>query len=446
MIVAGLTKASFAVRFIRTDMTAGEREQTMDEWNSPSSDVDVLVLNSSVSSAGLNCHHQCSVGIGLCDVWNVSTILQFIGRLFRIGQKSKVTWFLPRVLGTVSEWQEERRLRKVWPPVAVRCGPRLTPRQWVHDVAPRMRVTGVDQPELLQLLAYEVARIMFSHSFNRYAWVVEPPQSIGDYSSRRARLIGTFYSALVRLMMTDPPRLGDPGTKAKWEALVKYVDVLGPAFVDTHHRQGKNDAGDDIYLPVAPEDDVTWEKVFAAFPIVQKNLAGLTGRYRTPPIGEPERDRAAFAQRGRALAAELGLDTPTPRNARPNGPPSGPSPLSRRDVRRYAIRTSPQASGKAGAATGTPPNPQHGEAVTGPATDRDSHALEMGPGAEDATEAAHAVAADTEELAKAAREEAAAAAGAADKAADPGPEDATEAALTVAADVANTELAKAAQE
>ena len=35
-------------------------------WNLPDTDVDVLVPNSSVSSAGLNCHLQCSVGIGLC--------------------------------------------------------------------------------------------------------------------------------------------------------------------------------------------------------------------------------------------------------------------------------------------------------------------------------------------------------------------------------------------
>ncbi len=45
-------------------------------WNLPDTDVDVLVPNSSVSSAGLNCHFQCSVGIGLCYVWNVSTVLQ----------------------------------------------------------------------------------------------------------------------------------------------------------------------------------------------------------------------------------------------------------------------------------------------------------------------------------------------------------------------------------
>jgi hypothetical protein len=72
-----------------------------------------LVLNSSVSSAGLNAHHQCHYGIGACFVWNMATVMQFIGRLFRIGQKHSVKWYLPYIVGTIDDWFQERRLRKV---------------------------------------------------------------------------------------------------------------------------------------------------------------------------------------------------------------------------------------------------------------------------------------------------------------------------------------------
>ena len=79
-------------------------------------------------------------------------VLQFTGRLPGIGQQSKVTWFLPRVTGTINEWQEERVLCKI-----------------------RLPVEGFEEPKMQQLLAYEVARIMLASPFNRYAWVVEPP-------------------------------------------------------------------------------------------------------------------------------------------------------------------------------------------------------------------------------------------------------------------------------
>jgi hypothetical protein len=67
----------------------------------------------------------------------------------------------------------------------------------------------------------------------------------------------------------------------------------------------------------------------------------------------------------------------------------------------------------------------------------------MGPGTENTTKAVPTVVANTEELTKAAREEAIAATGAANKAVDPGPKDTTKAILTVVADITDTKLAKA---
>jgi hypothetical protein len=78
-------KVNFKVKSIHSKLSMGERGAIMRQWNRADTAFDILVLNSSVSSAGLNAHYQCHHGIGACFVWNMATILQFIGRLFRIG-------------------------------------------------------------------------------------------------------------------------------------------------------------------------------------------------------------------------------------------------------------------------------------------------------------------------------------------------------------------------
>lgn len=50
--------------------------------------MDVLTLNSAVHAAGLNLHHACHIGIGFNLVWNMNTILLYMGRLYRIGQQN----------------------------------------------------------------------------------------------------------------------------------------------------------------------------------------------------------------------------------------------------------------------------------------------------------------------------------------------------------------------
>jgi len=57
-------KAGFQVRSIHADMPLSKRNDVADEWNRPANPVDIMVLNSSISSTGLNLHHQCHYGIG----------------------------------------------------------------------------------------------------------------------------------------------------------------------------------------------------------------------------------------------------------------------------------------------------------------------------------------------------------------------------------------------
>lgn len=111
--MAILRKCGFITSSLRASMKSSEREAVIADWNDTTSKTNVLILNSSVSSAGLNCHHQCHVGVGVGFVWNAAVIHQFIGRLPRIGQLHPVEWDLVWISDTVSPWQEDRMLRKV---------------------------------------------------------------------------------------------------------------------------------------------------------------------------------------------------------------------------------------------------------------------------------------------------------------------------------------------
>lgn len=74
-----------------------ERGQVVAAWNNAKKRMDVLILNSAVHAAGLNLHHACHIGIGFNFVWNMNTMLQYMGRLYRIGQQQVVEWFLSTV-------------------------------------------------------------------------------------------------------------------------------------------------------------------------------------------------------------------------------------------------------------------------------------------------------------------------------------------------------------
>ncbi|KAK3358657.1 hypothetical protein B0T25DRAFT_514352 [Lasiosphaeria hispida] len=270
------------------------RDAVMAAWNSSSTLVDVLVLNSAVSSLGLNAHLNCSTGIGLSFVWNAATVTQYIGRLFRIGQTKIVKWSLLYIKGTISYWQMERMCRK-----------------FVHEVAPRWDIPGIHHPKLKLLFGYEILRLMFTHSFNRFSWYVEPPQSVQDYTSERATILGKVYSGLVHLIQTCPLDLTNSTNKENWKAMETVVEFIGPAFIDLFYTQSTNTVGETIYTPIHDIDqqdpNITWERIYKMFPYIKEHMGRLLGPMCKPPIGEPERDQAAFRQRAAVKAKELGV-------------------------------------------------------------------------------------------------------------------------------------------
>jgi hypothetical protein len=187
----------------------------------------------------------------------------------------------------------------------------------------------VADPVVKLLFAYEIAKHQLSLPVNRFGWVVEPPQSLAHYSDDRALFVGEAYSAIVRLLGSGFPVEGNEGQKidtslekftlnpetlATTEGLVKnqlvllYLNFLGPALVDRHICDRVDSEGNVMKRAngeIMQELDIdlkalTWQGVFDLFPFIQESKESLIQRYREPPIGEPERDRAHFEQRAKA--------------------------------------------------------------------------------------------------------------------------------------------------
>lgn len=108
-----LQLSSFHTMQITSGMDSTTRDRLATDWNSPASKWQALVLNTSISSAGLNLQGCCCRGIFIPLVWNAGTMLQAHGRLVRLGQKQPVVWTQLRVNATIFDWMELRYTQKV---------------------------------------------------------------------------------------------------------------------------------------------------------------------------------------------------------------------------------------------------------------------------------------------------------------------------------------------
>jgi hypothetical protein len=127
--------------------------------------MDFLVINISLSMAGLNLHKACSRGILLQYAWNYWAILQALGRLKRMDQKEIVTWYIVMCSGTYSMVMEDKMCRKIVPEIL------FTGRipAWVTT------------PNLKTVIAYNILRLKVCHPFNRFVWLINPPGNIDNY-------------------------------------------------------------------------------------------------------------------------------------------------------------------------------------------------------------------------------------------------------------------------
>ena len=184
--------ASIGVGAIRASHTPNERDNLVDAFNDDNSDVEFLVINISLSMAGLNLHRNCCRGIVVQYSWNYWSLFQVFGRLYRMGQPRVVRWHIVMCSGTYSMVLEDKMCRKIVPEIL------FTGRipEWIKGTTLRLMV------------AYEILRMKFAHPFNRFVWVINPPKDVSEYTSprmeRMGKLCSTFVSYLLLLSPEDP--------------------------------------------------------------------------------------------------------------------------------------------------------------------------------------------------------------------------------------------------
>ncbi len=209
---AVLAYASIGVASIRASHTTNERDKIIARFNTKDSDINVLVINQSLTMAGLNLHHFCHIGINIQYGWNYWTLIQITGRISRMGQSHNVTWYILVTEGTYGMVTEDKMCRKLVPEIL------FTGRipAWI---------TG---SRLQRLIAFEILRFKVGHPFNRFVWTVNPPTTADDYTSPKMTRMGKLASSIVAAVLKTSDNEKDQF----------YLKVLEAFLVSLLHQYG----------------------------------------------------------------------------------------------------------------------------------------------------------------------------------------------------------------
>ncbi|GAB1309796.1 hypothetical protein MFIFM68171_00006 [Madurella fahalii] len=200
-----LDKLSFSVASIRASHTSNERERIVELFNNPASNMDCLVLNMSLSSAGLNLHKCCCRGIILQYPWNWPTIHQTIGRISRIGGKKIVDWVILHVTGTMYDVMEDKINRK-----------------YCEQLRLEARIPAfIKSIHLQRMVAYEIIKMSFGQPFNRY--------------SDTNRTLGHIFSTIVSKIVNLPDQVGNREVPEILDRIENIVPQLA-AFIRRNPR------------------------------------------------------------------------------------------------------------------------------------------------------------------------------------------------------------------
>ncbi len=185
LLHAILAYASIGVASVRANHTSNERDYIISLFNEDDSDLDVLIINQSLSMTGLNLHHRCHIGIMAQYLWNYWGLIQVWGRIVRMGQSKLVTWYVLVTEGTYSMVMEDKMCRKIVPEIV-----------FAGRISPRIRGSKVRR-----LIAYEILRFKVGHPFNRFVWAINPPADVTDYTSTKMERMGTLAGWIVSAVL-----------------------------------------------------------------------------------------------------------------------------------------------------------------------------------------------------------------------------------------------------
>jgi len=147
-------------------------------------------MNSAVKNAGLNLQKDCHRGIIMFEGHNKPLTIQVTGRLWRLGQEWPVHFTVLRVKGTYYDVLQDKACRKYAEQLANEC-----------QMPPHCR--------LQRLFAGEIIKEQFALPVNPYVYVMLPPTSLADYSSKEILRAGEFVSCVVRKLIEATPTEAD---------------------------------------------------------------------------------------------------------------------------------------------------------------------------------------------------------------------------------------------
>lgn len=85
-----------------------------------------------------------------------------------------------------------------------------------------------------------------------------------------------------------------------------YLSFIGPAYLELFYIMKVVD-NIAVYIPKTEDPKITWDSIETLYMEVESNRARYVRGYARAPIGEPERTKARFVNRGRDAADALGI-------------------------------------------------------------------------------------------------------------------------------------------
>ncbi|UZP40138.1 hypothetical protein NXS19_007954 [Fusarium pseudograminearum] len=166
---------------IRTSDIPAARQEVIEKWNDPESDLDVFVGNFNTLNIGVKLHSACHLGIFLNWHLDPTTMEKNFRRLDGPDQREAVQWFL---LKQADSYQDnvERLLVQNWIVTSSsKCGLPL----WMDN-------------EILEISLCEVMKSLWHQPFNRYAWLVEHEYSQFEmsYTQTTSSYLVMFFRCL----------------------------------------------------------------------------------------------------------------------------------------------------------------------------------------------------------------------------------------------------------
>ncbi|KAK1503144.1 uncharacterized protein CCOS01_17083 [Colletotrichum costaricense] len=196
---------------IRSSNNQSERDRMIADFNDPNTKVDVMVTSSLLAAFGVNYHNACHHGVIMENCPNFGLQCQVIGRLWRLGQKEKVSWKILQTQSTFDPWLETKNMRAYVSTVEA-------------EAAIDARITG----SLRTVCAFEVLRIYVGAPFNYYPRTYRPWKHLNKPEVCQE---GYLFSAVAQWLIAHPEDFEDVDTMSsiakRWNPTMKMTrDIL----------------------------------------------------------------------------------------------------------------------------------------------------------------------------------------------------------------------------